>query len=284
MSPADNVFRGQGWGPDRKPAAVSFTFDNMGEAAELEMGGWPADQEVGHHYSARQVIPALLERLKGRLTATFFVEGWNTEIYPETILAIAAAGHEIGLHGWRHETWKKQDELTQRTVISRGLAATRSLGVEPKGFRPPGGESTPLLRELMRAEKMSYFSDVGFGASVDDDLVRLPFAWRAVDGVFLEPELANAVGVSGADQTGIDALLRNFKATMLEAKETGDHVALIFHPFLLGKDPARVDALFELIEFARSDSYLWVSCCHEVADWLLSINAVSSAESSKHAY
>ena len=273
MTVADHVFRGQGWGPDRKRAAVSFTFDNMGEAAELEMGSWPTDQEVGNHYSARQVIPALLERLKGGPTATFFVEGWNTEIYPETILAIAAAGHEIGLHGWRHETWKRQDEPTQRLVISRGVAAMRSIGIEPKGFRPPGGESTPLLRELIRAERMSYFSDVGFGASVDNDLVRLPFAWRGVDGVFLEPELGKAVGVSAADETGIDALLRNFKATMLAAKETGDHVAFIFHPFLLGKDPARVDALFELIDFARSDRDLWVSSCSEVAAWMLSISS-----------
>jgi peptidoglycan-N-acetylglucosamine deacetylase len=270
VSPADHVFRGQGWGPDRKPAAVSFTFDNMGEAAELEMGSWPANQEIGHHYSVRDVIPALLERLKGGPTATFFIEGWNTEIYPEAIRSIADAGHEIGLHGWRHEVWKKLDDAVQRSVISRGLVAMLSLGIEPKGFRPPGGDSTPLLRELMRAQGMSYFSDVGFGASVDNRLVRLPFAWRGVDGVFLEPELGKAVGVSGADETGIDALVRTFKATMLAAKETGDHVAFIFHPFVLGKDPARLDALFELIEFARSDSDLWVSSCGQAANWMLS--------------
>ena len=190
MSPSDSAFRGQGWGPDRKPAAVSFTFDNMSEAAELETGSWPADQRIGHHYSVRDVIPALLERLKGTLTATFFIEGWNTEIYPEAIRAMAVAGHEIGLHGWRHEVWKTLDEPTQRSVFSRGLAAMRSLGIEPKGFRPPGGDSTPLLRELMRAQGMSYFSDVGFGASVDNRLVRLPFACVALTEFFLSPSSA----------------------------------------------------------------------------------------------
>jgi hypothetical protein len=83
-------------------------------------------------------------------------------------------------------------------------------------------------------------------------------------------ELGKAVGVSGADESGIDALVRTFKSTMRAAKETGDHVALIFHPFLLGKEPARLDALFELIEFARSDSDLWVSSCGEAANWMLS--------------
>ena len=64
--------------------------------------------------------------------------------------------------------------------------------------------------------------------------------------------------------------MRKFKATMRAPKKTGDHVALIFHPFLLGKDPARLDALFELIEFARSDRELWVSSCGEAANWMLS--------------
>jgi hypothetical protein len=70
-----------GWGAERRSGALSFTFDNLGEAADIEFGQWPADKPVGEHYSARRVVPALLSRLEG-VRATFFIEGWNTGIYP----------------------------------------------------------------------------------------------------------------------------------------------------------------------------------------------------------
>ena len=46
-----------GWGVERRPGALSFTFDNLGEAADIEFGQWPADKPVGEHYSARRVVP-----------------------------------------------------------------------------------------------------------------------------------------------------------------------------------------------------------------------------------
>jgi peptidoglycan/xylan/chitin deacetylase (PgdA/CDA1 family) len=263
------VFRGKGWGPERKAASVSFTFDNLGEAAELEMGSWPAGTEVGDHYSARQVVPELLKQLEGMPPVTFFIEGWNAAVYPDTLRSIVESGHEIGLHGWRHEIWNKQDEPSQRAVIPRSVEAMRQLRVEPRGFRPPGGQGTALLSELMRAHGLTYISEVGFGARVNHDLAHLPFEWRAVDGVFLEPALGNALGVIGADELGLEALVRNHEATMRRAKESGDHVAFVFHPFLLGKDPARIDALFELMEHARADRDIWLASCSEVAEWLL---------------
>lgn len=36
-----------GWGPAGKKGAVSFTFDNLGEASDIEFGKWPKDHPVG---------------------------------------------------------------------------------------------------------------------------------------------------------------------------------------------------------------------------------------------
>jgi hypothetical protein len=40
------------WGPEGKQAGVTITFDNLGEASDLEFGRWPIDRPVGQHHSA----------------------------------------------------------------------------------------------------------------------------------------------------------------------------------------------------------------------------------------
>ena len=60
----------------------------------------------GEHSTATRVLPALLAALHDHeLAATFFVEGLNAELYPDALAAIAAGGHEVAYHAWRHETW-----------------------------------------------------------------------------------------------------------------------------------------------------------------------------------
>ena len=69
--------------PDGRRAAVSLTFDNLGEAAEIELGLRGADEPRGGHWSVVCALPVVLEELAGvELPATFFVEGINAEIYP----------------------------------------------------------------------------------------------------------------------------------------------------------------------------------------------------------
>jgi peptidoglycan/xylan/chitin deacetylase (PgdA/CDA1 family) len=59
---------------------VAVTFDNLGEAAELERGQWPEGEPLGRHFSVCEALPRLLEALReAGLHATFFVEGLNAE-------------------------------------------------------------------------------------------------------------------------------------------------------------------------------------------------------------
>ena len=81
-----------------------------GEAADLERG--TARAPIGDDPSVTVGLPRALEALAALdLRATFFVEGLNAELYPQALRDIAAAGHEVGLHGWRHEVW---DALSPR--------------------------------------------------------------------------------------------------------------------------------------------------------------------------
>jgi len=260
-----------GWGPDRKRGAVSFTFDNLGEAADLEFGNWPKETPVGSHYTVVDVVPELLRRIKG-MSATFFTEAWNAETYPDTLSAMVAHGHEVGIHGWRHEIWSRLDVASQTSVLSRCVKAMQRIGLTPRGFRPPGGAGSPNVPMLLRQNGLTYVSEVGEADAIDDGIVRLPFAWRGVDGVFLQPELGKAIGLTTGENgsaTGVDAVLENFSSAILNAKKNGGHAILIFHPWLLGQDPKRIEALMTLVNLALSDNEIWVASCGQVAEWLL---------------
>ena len=122
----------------RRPV-LSLTFDNLGEAAELEMGSVPEDAALGGHRTATEVVPALLERLGEReIAATFFVEGMNAELYPELLREIVGAGHEVAYHAWRHEQWDELSIAGQAENLARGVDAFARIGIEIAGLRPPG--------------------------------------------------------------------------------------------------------------------------------------------------
>src|SRR5580692_2567714 len=98
------------WGASVADAAVSVTFDNLGEAAQLELGMWPAEVPQGEHFSVVEVLPRLLDLLASHgVAASFFVEGLNAQMYPDALRAILAGGHEVAVHAWRHEDWGALD-------------------------------------------------------------------------------------------------------------------------------------------------------------------------------
>ena len=95
----------------------------------MERGTWPADRPVGQHPSVTEALPRLLaELLRLGLLATFFIEAINCELNPKAVRAIAEHGHEIGIHGWRHESWdghRARARASAPEAIPRGLPADR---------------------------------------------------------------------------------------------------------------------------------------------------------------
>jgi peptidoglycan/xylan/chitin deacetylase (PgdA/CDA1 family) len=166
--------------------AIVLTFDNLGEASELERGTWDAQAPLGDHPSVAVVLPKLLETLRGlEMAATFFVEALNCELYPRAVREIAARGHELGVHGWRHETWSRLSSARERALLARADRAFASLGVQPRGFRPPGGEPTDATEPLLRELGYLWWSPVGEGARYRDGLATIPFEWDLVDAYHL---------------------------------------------------------------------------------------------------
>jgi peptidoglycan/xylan/chitin deacetylase (PgdA/CDA1 family) len=176
---------------DRRHGALALTFDNLGEASELERGTWPAGAPVGRHRSVTEALPRLLDELDALgLSATFFVEAVNCEIYPDAVRQIAAHGHELGMHGWRHEQWAGQPAARERSLLQRGRRAFDSLGLSVSGFRPPGGELNPQTPALLQEAGFQWCSPEGRVFRVDDGFAYVPFSWELVDAYYLMEDFA----------------------------------------------------------------------------------------------
>jgi peptidoglycan/xylan/chitin deacetylase (PgdA/CDA1 family) len=208
-----------------------LTFDNLGEAADLERGRWPADAPLGRHASVTRTLPRILALLEEtRTRATFFVEGLNAELYPEALREIDAAGHEVAYHGWQHERWAALDPAAERASLERGVHALDRLGVRPVGFRPPGGSLTAATPALLRELGFTYVSPASDAAEPLDGLTVLPFRWPLVDALYYLPHFADLrERYLGTREPQPPERMRSAIAA------AGDET-LVFHPFLLGDD------------------------------------------------
>jgi peptidoglycan/xylan/chitin deacetylase (PgdA/CDA1 family) len=213
-------------------AVVAVTFDNLGEAAELQLGGAPPD---GEHYTIADVLPRLLDALAERdILATFFIEGVNAERYPRALRAIAEAGHELGYHAWCHEQWDglERDQLADN--LRRGAEAFDRLGLRPAGFRPPGGQAGDDTEHALHELGYRYMSPEGDGPAAG--LVnRVPFRWPLVDAYWVLPQYGQEQGIG------------RFAQEVDEALERGGYVPLIMHPFLWA-DPAIEEAERDVLD------------------------------------
>jgi peptidoglycan/xylan/chitin deacetylase (PgdA/CDA1 family) len=245
--------------PGGSEGRLALTFDNLGEASELERGTWPQDRPLGEHPSATVALPRLLDELDAQaLTATFFLEAINCEIYPGAVLEIAARGHEIGHHGWRHEPWSGLDARDERETLERGRHAFEELGVGVRGFRPPGGELTSSSPQLLRDAGIDWCSPAMTSpAGVTEvkpapfdwrELVYLPFDWSAVDAYQLAPRfesLRRERGDAPQARAPVETL-RLFSAWVDQVMAGTAPGVLVMHPFLM-LEPEWWDCVRELL-------------------------------------
>ncbi len=102
---------------------------------------WGMPGDLGS-YDVESTTRRLLRVLaRHGVSAVFFVVGCLAEEHPALIEEIAAAGHEIALHGWRHENLARLGD-GGLLAVEGGLARSEDLieritGRRPAGFRAP---------------------------------------------------------------------------------------------------------------------------------------------------
>jgi len=261
--------------PGGARGALNLTFDNLGEAAELELGALPADAPLGQHETALEVLPRLLDQLADReLAATFFVEGLNAEIYPDLLREIDARGHEVAFHAWRHEQWADLNAEEQAANVARGVAAFEPLGIGIAGLRPPGGQLGEGGTEVLREAGLRYCSPAGVGAGFEDGVALLPFQWPHVDASCVLPPLDPArEQISGSPDPVEPARFGAWLEAEIErlARE-GGYLAIVLHPFMLGwLGEERLAALLDRVAGAAAGEDVWVARCVDAAEHILAV-------------
>jgi peptidoglycan/xylan/chitin deacetylase (PgdA/CDA1 family) len=259
-----------GWGPESKPAALSVTLDNFGEAAEMSLGLLPASYTTGRHETATTILPRLLAAL-GDLKITYFIEGINAEIYPRELTAISAAGHEIGLHAWQHEAWSRLSLVRQENLLQMSLRAMNKIGLRPAGFRPPGGQISVDSLTLLRRLGFDFCSPLGSpGSYLEEGLAILPFQWRHVDAYLMDPVLNAYRADNAASSAPLPAheWAAILEGAIEEAVEHRRHLTVIFHPYMIGRHNDQWAVFDRFLQKMRTRSDLWIASCAQVAGWI----------------
>jgi peptidoglycan/xylan/chitin deacetylase (PgdA/CDA1 family) len=269
---SENTHQAGGWGPDERTAAVSVTFDNLGEAMDIAIGRWQPDAPVGRHYSVTNVLPRILDLLDAvGIRSTYFAEGWSADVYPDALRELSQRGHEVAYHGWRHEHWADlESPARERALISRGVATMREHGVRLRGFRPPGGTLTPWTVEILREHGFSYVSPAGQNAGLLDGLAALPFRWTAIDAYYFFDAfgpLRRAFG-DGEPTLAPERLVAGVRQALDDVLTAGGYLSLLFHPFLEA-DPAHFAAMADVVAQVGAHPDIWCAPCADHAEWAL---------------
>ena len=242
-------------------ARVCFTFDNMGEAADVGAGRRPDEPPDGDDPSLREGYPRLYALLsRYGIRATFFVEGWNGRHHAAAVADVVRHGHELGMHGWAHEPWAELDPASERELATRAtLALERASGVRPRGFRAPGGRRSDATEAILRDLGYAYDASLGDGmrpTRLASGLAQVPFTWPCVDGFhYLR-----------ADAPRPEDVRDRWLAELARVADEGGLFLLICHAFITGVDEARLAALSAVMEAAVRDPRIGIRTAGEIAD------------------
>lgn len=126
----------------------------MAEAAEEEKYVALTFDDGPSGRFTRRLLAGLEER---DARATFLLCGYRLEQYADLAAEMAAAGHELGVHGYSHRDWRS---LSRRN-LAKEIEDTEKLlpeGVRVRFLRPPGGFVTDGVRQVAAARNYGILS------------------------------------------------------------------------------------------------------------------------------
>jgi peptidoglycan/xylan/chitin deacetylase (PgdA/CDA1 family) len=267
--------------------AVCLTFDF--DAMSLWMGTFGVDTPTAMsrgEFGGRVGAPRILRLLEREgIPATFYIPGHTIDSFPDLCREIRDAGHEIGHHGYLHESPVNLDEQQERDVLQKGLESfDRVLDMRPTGYRSPAWDLSPNSIDLLLEFGFDYDSsmmamdfqpyrcrkgdvphrDRGYEWGEEVDLVEFPVSWSLDDFPQMEFVLNPVLsGLSGYDKT------RNMWLTdfdYMRAEEPDGVFGITFHPQVIGRG-GRMTILQDIITHAKDAGAEFRRVGEVVSDW-----------------
>jgi len=248
--------------PDGARVAVTLTFDLDAETVwwsdpQSETGA-PSSLSQGR-YGPLVAVPKIIEVLdRHDVPATFFIPAWVIDRYPDAVMAVIDAGHEIGAHGVRHISPTNLSLEEERFAIAESVRVIeRVSGKRPVGYRAPSWALSNATLGIAASAGFRYSSNLMDAdlPYVHDDppgMVELPVSWILDDAPYFwfDEDSWNKKIHSAAD---VEAIWReSFEA----AWRDGGYVNLTMHPQIIGR-PARLAMLDRLIGWMKAQEGTW---------------------------
>lgn len=267
---------------------ISFDFD----AISVWMGSFgqatPTAISRGE-FGAEVATPRILDLLEREaVPSTWFIPGLDAETYPQVCKRIRDSGHEIGHHGYCHESPVALDEADERRVLERGLEALDGvLGVTPYGYRSPAFDLSPnsvrLLSEYgfeydssMMANDFEFYycreADVMHRDRVPEwgratELVEAPVSWSLDDFPFMELVVSPPIVFPAS--TDIRAMGERWISDLdflVNDLGGGGVFTLTLHPAAIGRG-SRLRLLESVIRRGKELGVEFTTIHNAVADW-----------------
>lgn len=225
-------------------------------------------------YDIRAGLPRILDLLdRQAMPATFMVPGQVIDEHPDACAAIRERGiHDVGYHGYYHESVLDIPIAEERELMKRGIARIEeAFAATPRGNRSPpfalGPNTADLLEEFGFEYDSSLFGhDEPYRPRVPvqggrlRDFVELPVSWELDDApYFLFSFFPYMSGMATPSQ-----VLEIWKAEFEGSYRAGGCFLLVVHPFCIGRHP-RMAMLEELIRYAQSFPDVWFAHHLDVA-------------------
>ncbi|MGW3349811.1 polysaccharide deacetylase family protein [Nonomuraea rubra] len=271
---AGRSLRPASW-PGGARVAVALSFDSDHETIPLRGGetrpGALAQGEYGSRAGAPRVL-RLLDRFG--IPASFFMPAVSALLHPEEVRDYAAAGHEVAMHGWIHESNTLLGPAEERELALRAADTLEKLsGTRPVGIRTPAWDfsdhTLAITRELgLRYDSSLMADDDPYELLADGEptgVVEIPVEWIRDDVPYLAFDLGHVLRPYTPPRQ-VAAIWRDeFDA----AVEEGGLFQLTMHPHVIGHR-SRMAALRELVEHIDAQEGVWYATHAQVAEYVLS--------------
>jgi peptidoglycan/xylan/chitin deacetylase (PgdA/CDA1 family) len=224
------------------------------------------DRQYGERVGVYRVMNVLREE---GIKASFFVNGYTVEVFPDLMRRIMAEGHELCSENWRHEYVTTMTADEQRNDIKRTVDTfQRVLGFKPRGYIMPGelptDETPGILAELGYKYWMCFLhEDLPYVLKVDTgELVLASYGIWTTD---------HRTGQADAGRTPRELLQLwkdNFDWIYEEGATYPGFMSLGLHPFLIGR-PFRTGILREFFRYAKGHPGVWFPRGIDMAEYWL---------------
>lgn len=225
-------------------------------------------------YGPREGLARCLRVLREqKIHSTFFIPGAIAQRYPDLVRQIAADGHEIGYHGFEHESeidYPLEKEIENMNKSEKILEAL--YGRKIVGHRGCNNIIHPYTIELIRSRGYKYSSvmkdrDWAYIYPAEEGqppVVELPTEHTLDDTTYFYFTYSRPVNKSNYTAAYVCSIWTDY---FDELCREGDKIFVLkLHPQMIGR-AGRAQMLGSFIESMKNKG-AWITTCEEVADYV----------------